>query len=253
MADRAITAALSPADVRQQLDALRGQPRALLAGREVDVRFGPAARPMILGPVEAGRAEPVLQRQLVRVANSHPPLLGTVDEEQPAERPERLAAERALRLLVEQDDAPASRSQLGCRDEARESRADDDHVGVCRRRAHRAIISESPPARRVRWLTVASLPHRAKPLPSRSTRPTPRAATRRSIRTGATRGRDRPASRSLRSVCARAPAGRATASSHWASPRPSCSAWAPPGLLNYEASCGSDTPLVLTGDSGRQP
>src|SRR5215218_8772084 len=51
--------------VGQPAHALGVQPRALLAGAERDVGLRPAARPRVLGTVEAGRPEPVLQRELV--------------------------------------------------------------------------------------------------------------------------------------------------------------------------------------------
>ena len=103
-------------------------------GAEADVGLRPAARPLVLGAVEARRAEPVLQRELVGVLHAHPALLGAVDEHQPAERPERLAAEARLRLLVEQDHAPAGVGQLRRRHQAREPGADDDDVSVHPRR-----------------------------------------------------------------------------------------------------------------------
>ena len=129
VAGRQISAALGPADDRKNLQALLAQPGALLAGREIHIGLGPAARPVILLAVEAGRAEPVLQRKIARVADAHAALLGRVDEEQSAERPERLAAERSLRLLIENDDAPARVGELGGRDKTREACA--DHDGVC--------------------------------------------------------------------------------------------------------------------------
>ncbi len=86
-----VTPALGPADHREEADALRVQPGPLLAGREVDVRLRPSARPVVLGAVEAGAALPVLQRQLGGVLDPHPALLGGVDEEEAAEGPERLA------------------------------------------------------------------------------------------------------------------------------------------------------------------
>ena len=122
-------AALGPADVRQEADALRVQPRSLLAGSPVDVGLGPAARPLVLGPVEAGRAEPVLPGELARVPDPQPALLRAVDEEQAAERPERLAAERLLRLLVDEDHASPGGSELRGRDEPGEPCPDDDGVG----------------------------------------------------------------------------------------------------------------------------
>ena len=126
---REISAALGPADDRENLQALRAQPGALLARREIDVGLGPAARPVILVAVEAGRAEPVLQREVAAVAHAHAALLGGVDEEQSAERPERLAAERAFRLLIENDDLAARVGELGRRDQTRKPGA--DHNGVC--------------------------------------------------------------------------------------------------------------------------
>ena len=125
-----IAAALGPTRRGEEPDALVVQPLALLAGGELDVRLGPAARPGVLGAVEAGAAEPVLERELGRVANPAPALLGAVDEEQAAERPERLAAERSLGLLVEQDHAPAGVGELGGGDQTGEAGADDDHIGV---------------------------------------------------------------------------------------------------------------------------
>src|SRR5215208_6256002 len=122
--------ALGPARVGQPAHALRVQPRALLARAEADVGLRPAPRPLVLRAVEAGRAEPVLERQLVGVLHAHAPLLGAVDEHQPAERPERLAAEGALGLLVEQEHAPAGVGQLRRRHQAGEPGADDDDVPV---------------------------------------------------------------------------------------------------------------------------
>ena len=102
MAAREVAAALGPLHQREEAQALLVQPGPLLAGREVDVGLGPLPRPEVLVAVEAGRAQPVLPGELVRVVDPQPALLGAVDEEQAAERPERLAAERGLRLLVEQ-------------------------------------------------------------------------------------------------------------------------------------------------------
>jgi hypothetical protein len=48
--------------------------------------------------------------------------------EEPAERPERLSAERRGWLLIEQDDAPSSIGQLGRGDKAGEARTHDDDV-----------------------------------------------------------------------------------------------------------------------------
>ena len=66
----AVAAALGPADDREQAHALRMQPGALLAGGEVDVRLRPLARPVVLRAVEARGAHPVLQREIVGVADA---------------------------------------------------------------------------------------------------------------------------------------------------------------------------------------
>jgi hypothetical protein len=55
-------------------------------------------------------------------------LLGGVDQEEPAERPEGLAAERQLALLLEDRDAPAGVGQLRGGGEAGEPGTDDDDV-----------------------------------------------------------------------------------------------------------------------------
>ncbi len=123
-------AAFGPADDRKPAHALRMQPRALLARPEIDIALRPGARPMILLAVEAGGRHPVLQGQLAAVADAHPPLLGRVDEEQAAERPEGLAAERLLRLLVEEDDAFAGIGNFGCCGQSGEPRPDDDDIGL---------------------------------------------------------------------------------------------------------------------------
>ena len=119
---RRVAAALGPADDREPAHASGLQPRPLLAGRERHVGLRPALRPVILGAIEARRAHPVLQRQVVRVADAQAPLLGAVDEHQPAERPERLAAQRLLALLVEQDHLAAGIDQLAGRRPGRRAR-----------------------------------------------------------------------------------------------------------------------------------
>jgi hypothetical protein len=63
------------------------------------------------------------------VVDAHPALLGGVDEEQPSEGPVGLAAGRALRFLVDDEDATTGIRQFGGGDEAGESGADYDHVG----------------------------------------------------------------------------------------------------------------------------
>ncbi len=121
-------AALGPADHRKPAHAHAMQPGPHLAGGEVDIGLGHLARPEILGPVEAGRAHPVLQRQLAAVLDAHAPLLGAVDEEQPAQRPEGLAAERVFALLFEDRHASAGVRQFGRCHQPGKPRADHDGI-----------------------------------------------------------------------------------------------------------------------------
>src|SRR4051812_5705182 len=58
--DRKIAAALGPADDRENAQALPSQPSAFLAGREIHIGLGPAARPVVFSAIEPGGAEPVL-------------------------------------------------------------------------------------------------------------------------------------------------------------------------------------------------
>nr|BFE71490.1 hypothetical protein GCM10020092_047910 [Actinoplanes digitatis] len=99
-------------------------------GRELHVGLGPLARPVVLVAVEGGAAEPVLPGQVGAVAHAHPALLGRVDQEEPAERPERLPAEALLGLLVEQEHLSSGVGQFGCRGQAGKARAHDDHICV---------------------------------------------------------------------------------------------------------------------------
>ena len=85
---------------------------------------------MIFVAIEARRAEPVLPGEIEGILDAQSPLLGTVDQEQSAERPESLAAKALFGLLVEQNDAFAGVGDFASGGEARESRANDDHIGV---------------------------------------------------------------------------------------------------------------------------
>ncbi len=78
-------APLRPTDEGEPAHPALVQPGTLLAMGEVHIGLGPAPRPVVLGPVEAGGALPVLPGEVETVADAHPPLLGTIDEEQPAE------------------------------------------------------------------------------------------------------------------------------------------------------------------------
>ncbi len=92
-------AALGPADQREDPVPHPAQPGPLLPRREVEVRLRPRPGPAVLLAVELRAAEPVLPGQLARVPDAHPALLGAVHEEQPAQAPERLAAQRPFALL----------------------------------------------------------------------------------------------------------------------------------------------------------
>ena len=106
-------------------------------------RISPAAKSMkasatLRGQWSSGRsncAEPIqsCKRKRVAVANAHAPLLRAVDEEQAAERPEGLAAERILAFLFEDDDLLAGVAELGRRDQPAQAAADDDDVCVSHR------------------------------------------------------------------------------------------------------------------------
>src|SRR5690606_6190758 len=78
----AAVAPLGPADDGEDPVAHRPQPLALLPRGELQVRLGPAARPVIIGAAEPRGAQPVLAGELERVADPEPALLGAVHEEQ---------------------------------------------------------------------------------------------------------------------------------------------------------------------------
>ena len=64
------------------------------------------------------------------VVNTQPTLLGAVDEEQAAERPERLPAEVGGVLLVDDQHLFAAIRQLAGSHQAGQARPDDDDVCV---------------------------------------------------------------------------------------------------------------------------
>src|SRR5271166_638000 len=89
---RVVAAALGPPDQRKDLQAPGTQPATFLPCGEIDVGMGPLPRPVVFRTVERRSAKPILQSEFVTVANAQAALLGAVDEEQAAERPERLPA-----------------------------------------------------------------------------------------------------------------------------------------------------------------
>ncbi len=130
MAHRIVTAALGPADDREDPMAHRAQPSAFLAGRERHIGFRPAPRPKIFIAVEARRPHPVLQREIVAVLDAEPALFGAIDQKQSAERPEGLAAKALFAFLIDHDDAFAGVGDFGCGDKAREACTDHDYVCI---------------------------------------------------------------------------------------------------------------------------
>lgn len=131
MPQRPVAAPLGPSDQREGLQAAGPQPAALLPGGEVDIGMRPLPRPVILGPVEPGGAEPILQGKFLAVANAEPALFGAVDEEQSAERPECLAAEVGGVLLVEDQHSVPALDQFTCGDQSGQTRPHDNDIGVC--------------------------------------------------------------------------------------------------------------------------
>ncbi len=81
--NRAVAATLSPANNRKEAKALLSQPGALLTGGEGDIGLCPLAAPYVLVvlAVEPSVAQPILQRQLIRVVDAHAPLLWRVHQE----------------------------------------------------------------------------------------------------------------------------------------------------------------------------
>jgi hypothetical protein len=86
------------------------------------------ARPVILGPVEGRRAEPILQGEFMAVANTQTALLRAIDEEQAPERPEGLPAQIGAVLLVEDQHPRAALHQFAGGHQARQTCTDNDHV-----------------------------------------------------------------------------------------------------------------------------
>src|SRR5690606_17692551 len=116
---------------------------AFLAGGEVDVGVRPLPGPVVFGAVEAGGAQPVLQREFVTVPDTHPPLLGAVDEKESAERPVRLAADVGRVLLVDDQDRPAAVGQFACRDQTGQPGANHDDISSAHVRSRRDVSHDA--------------------------------------------------------------------------------------------------------------
>src|ERR1700733_3174827 len=130
MAARVAAAALGPTDDGKEADTTLAQPRAFLAGGEVDISLRPWPRPKILLAIECGRPEPVRKRQRPRIANAETALFGGVDQKQAAERPEGLPAKRLLSLLIDNNDFLPRVDEFGGGDKAGDACADNNHVRI---------------------------------------------------------------------------------------------------------------------------
>ena len=120
-------AALGPADDREEADAPSRAARR--ASRRPRSRRTPPPSGAASGPRRGRSPRVPSQSCQASSCESRIPIRrcsGAVDEEEAAERPERLAAERLLGLLVDEDHPPAGVRELGRRDEPGEARPDDD-------------------------------------------------------------------------------------------------------------------------------
>ena len=125
-----IPAALGPPDDRKPAHPLLVQPRPCLTRGKGDKGFRPLPRPEVFLAVKAGRPHPVVERELLRVLHPQPTLFGSIDQEQAPKRPESLAAQALLRLLVDDDHPLAEVGQLGRGNQTGQAAPHDDHVGV---------------------------------------------------------------------------------------------------------------------------
>ena len=78
------------------------------------------------------------------IVDAHAPLFGRIDQKNPAERPERLAAKRLLRLLIENDDLLLRVDQFRRGDQPGKSGTDDNYVRV---KSHLSPLSAGHPYR----------------------------------------------------------------------------------------------------------
>ena len=121
-------APLGVPDDGEERHAPLSQPAAHVSGRPAEVGIRPLPAPVIAVAVEASSVLPVGARTLVGIPDSQPPLLRGVDHEEAAEGPEGLATEGPVRLLLDDRDAAAAGDRLGCGDQTRQSRSDDEDI-----------------------------------------------------------------------------------------------------------------------------
>ena len=125
----ALQAALDPVHRRHEGHAMRQQPVIDLGTRVLDVIARPLQRP-VLGRVEFAEPDPVAQRDLRRVGDLHPRLQRGADQRHTAERPQRQPAEPLRCVAIQQGHRLAAPHRLQRRDDAGETAADDDYIGL---------------------------------------------------------------------------------------------------------------------------
>jgi hypothetical protein len=123
-------APLGPAHERKPAHALRVQPTTFFRRGEIEIGFRPEFREVVFRPVELRRAQPILPRQLKAVAHAHATLLGRIDEEQTAKRPEGLSAQILFTLLIDDDHTLATIGGFRGRDQSRKAGAHDQDIAI---------------------------------------------------------------------------------------------------------------------------
>ena len=134
MAHGVVPAALGPIDDRKHPVAHRPQQGSFLAGGKRHVGMRPAPRPVIVVTIKAGRAEPILPSKINGIADAEASLLGAINEEQPAERPERLSAQALLGLLIDEDHSLAGVGKFGGGGQSGKTASHDDDIAIKRHR-----------------------------------------------------------------------------------------------------------------------
>jgi len=125
---------LRPGDDREKADPVLHKPRALFPRRKVHICLRPFDRPIILVllPVKARGAHPVLPGQLPGILDPQPPLFGRIHQKQPAEGPPGLSAQRRLRFLIQQEHLPPRIGQLGGGHQSGQAGSHHDDVRIHR-------------------------------------------------------------------------------------------------------------------------
>jgi len=85
---------------------------------------------MIFGTVKLCRSEPVLSREIDIVFDAKATLFGTVDHEEPTERPESLSTDGIFTFLFEENDFASGCSQFVSGDKSRQSCSNDYRISI---------------------------------------------------------------------------------------------------------------------------